>query len=145
METKEERDRPELKHGHKYDGGKLRYDLLSPSAIEGLVKVLTHGAEKYEDWNWAKGMNYSRVFAAAQRHLWEWQAGRDIDDDSKLNHLYHAMCCLMFLAHYQEWNAKFGSELDPFDDRHNSDLIRLNADWERKYGDLPKIDVWPVQ
>lgn len=145
MQTKQERDRPELKHGHKYDGGKLRYDLLSPQALEGLVKVLTHGAEKYEDWNWAKGMNYSRVFAAAQRHLWRWQAGEDIDTDSGLNHLYHAMCCLMFLAHYQEWNKENGGELDSFDDRCNADIARLAADDARRQAGSFSQVVWPVQ
>ena len=46
---------PEME-GLKYDGGKLRYDLVPVSAIEGDAEVFTYGAEKYGAHNWEKGI-----------------------------------------------------------------------------------------
>ena len=91
-----------LKEGEKYDAGKAPLDLLSPLALEVTAHVLGYGAEKYEPYNWEKGIKYSRVFAALLRHLWYWWRGEASDPETKLPHLGHAMCCLMFLLHYEE-------------------------------------------
>ena len=85
----------------KSDAGKPRMDLISPEMMTSLGEVLAHGAAKYGAGNWEAGAEYSRYFAAAQRHLWAWQSGEDIDEESGLPHLSHAMCCLMFLLTYQ--------------------------------------------
>lgn len=90
-----------LTEGTKFDEGKNRLDLWSPFAIEETAKVLTKGAEKYEDHNWAKGISYHRVFGALLRHLWAWYRGQRNDPEWNLHHLAHAMCCLMFLLHYE--------------------------------------------
>ena len=81
----------------KYDDGKPRMDLLDPYAIEQLACVLGYGARKYEAWNWAKGLRYSRLLAAALRHLFAFAKGQDTDEESGLPHLAHCMCCLMML------------------------------------------------
>jgi len=84
--------------GRKFDGGKLRYGLLPPLALKAIVDVLTFGAEKYEPDNWKHvpdSMN--RYFDAAERHIWAWKEGEQIDPESGRNHLAHALCCLMFL------------------------------------------------
>jgi hypothetical protein len=83
--------------GVKNDQEKPRMDLLCPHAMEDLAKVLTHGAKKYGDWNWAKGISYTRLIAAALRHLFAFASGEDIDPESGLPHVAHAMCCMMFL------------------------------------------------
>ena len=88
--------------GRKNDTGKLRYDLLAPDALEGLVKVLTFGATKYEDRNWERGIKYSRVFGALMRHLWAWWRRKPCDDETNLSHLDHAACCLHFLSAYEK-------------------------------------------
>lgn len=89
-----------LSEGVKYDEGKLRYDLMSVQANEGLVRVLTFGANKYEPRNWERGIGFGRVFGAAMRHLWAWWRGEDYDPESGLHHLHHAACCIHFLQHY---------------------------------------------
>src|SRR5579863_5356378 len=61
--------------GVKYDAGKVRMDLLDSYALSQLAAVLTMGANKYGDHNWRGGIRYSRVFGAALRHLFAWQAG----------------------------------------------------------------------
>ena len=86
--------------GRKDDKGKLRWDLLPIPAINEIVRVLTQGSVRYGAWNWAGGIDYSRVYAAALRHLTAWWDGEDLDPDSKVSHLAHAGCCILFLLTY---------------------------------------------
>lgn len=86
--------------GTKYDGGKLRLDLVPVEAIEALGAVLTHGASKYGDRNWERGMAWSRPYAALLRHLLAWWRGEDIDPESGLPHLWHAATNAAFLVAY---------------------------------------------
>ena len=82
----------------KDDAGKLRYDLIPPFALEELVRVFSYGAAKYGERNWEAGLKWSRLFAAAQRHLWSWWAGEDADPETSLSHLAHAAWnCLALL------------------------------------------------
>lgn len=71
--------------------------LMSRIFLFGLSRVLTHGANKYASHNWRKGIEYSRLFDALQRHLWAWWDGEETDPDFGESHLDHAACCLMFL------------------------------------------------
>lgn len=85
--------------GFKADDGKLPWHLLPYDAIEGVVKVLQYGALKYKPRNWERGMDFSRLFSALQRHLTAWFQKREfLDPESKLPHLDHALCCLLFLS-----------------------------------------------
>ena len=88
--------------GRKDDGGKLRYDLIPPEALEELAKVLTFGAHKYDDRNWEKGMNWGRVFGAAMRHMWSWWRGYNLDAETGYSHLSHALTCIAFLITYEK-------------------------------------------
>lgn len=102
---------PELEQGTKYDDGKVPMDLLSPYFLLGISRVLAFGAEKYDEYNWAKGIKFSRVFSAMQRHLWAYWAGEELDPETLHPHLWHAGCCLMFLIHYEEFPRLY-SEFD---------------------------------
>lgn len=79
------------KTGVKYDAGKVRFDLIPPRPMQLLAEVYTVGAQKYEPRNWEKGIEYSRVYAAVQRHLHAYWGGQDLDEESALPHLAHAM------------------------------------------------------
>lgn len=107
-----------LVEGIKHDDGKAAYHFLSVEFLEGIAKVSAYGADKYEPYNWAKGLKYSRVFSACMRHLWAWWRGEANDPDTNLSHLLHAGCCLMYLAHYESKRRRFRT----FDDR--SKLMR---------------------
>lgn len=110
--------------GTKYDQGKLRYDLLPPEPIEEVVKVYTGGAAKYAPWNWAKGIKYSRVYAAQQRHIQAFWMGKVInEDDFGLHHLAHALWCVITLLYY-EMHYKFYQK---FDDRPH---VRMVEGWK---------------
>lgn len=83
--------------GTKFDSEKPDYSLLSPLALEEIVKVMTFGKRKYTAHNWRSGITNSRLFAAAMRHLWAYWRGEDFDPESKLSHLAHCGCCVMMM------------------------------------------------
>ena len=88
--------------GHKDDQEKNRLDLIEPEFIEGVGKVLTFGADKYEPNNWQKVEDAeNRYYAAAMRHLMAWRKGEKTDPESGISHLYHVACNIMFLQHFE--------------------------------------------
>lgn len=84
--------------GSKFDGDKPRMDLLDSDFLEEVASVLTFGAKKYAAHNWRGGIAYSRLIAAAYRHLGAINRGEDIDPESGLPHVAHLGCCVMFLS-----------------------------------------------
>ena len=107
----------------KHDQGKTRLDLIPVESIEALGKVLTMGAAKYGDRNWEGGINYSRVYAATQRHLISFWSGEDIDKESGLSHLSHALCNIAFLVAYEDNKTRYKT----FDDRAGSSVEYYNT------------------
>lgn len=87
--------------GIKHDEDKPRMSLLPKVALIEVAKVLTFGAKKYEPWNWTKGFAWSRLYDAAERHIAAHQMGTDKDEETKLSHLAHATCCLLFLLTFE--------------------------------------------
>ena len=89
-------------NGKKYDSGKLRWCLLPLKTLEPIIKVLMHGSEKYEDYNWQKVPNAKeRYYDALMRHITEYQEGARIDKDSGLSVLGHIGCCVIFLIWFE--------------------------------------------
>lgn len=95
--------------GVKHDSGKLPFHLLPPRALTAVAERLKVGAEKYGERNWEAGLDWHRCFAAAQRHLWAWWGGEDLDPDTPesftdmgKSHLAAAICMLLFLLEYAE-------------------------------------------
>jgi len=99
--------------GTKYDDGKLRMDLIPSQMIEGLAKVFTDGAKKYEDRNWEKGIKYTKLYAAILRHLLAWFRREDNDVEFNRSHLWNAMWGCGALAFYSLFPIKYMK----FDDR----------------------------
>lgn len=95
----------------KFDGGKLRFDLIPPRVLTGLVKALTYGAKKYAEWNFRRGANWGRYFGATNRHLWAFWQGDNFDICAEHNgnrppdckecsgnhHLDHALASMVML------------------------------------------------
>jgi hypothetical protein len=84
----------------KHDQDKLPLDLITPEMMTALGEVLKFGAKKYAPRNWEQGAEWSRYYAALQRHLWAFWQGVEYDEESGLPVLHHAACCLMFLLTY---------------------------------------------
>lgn len=82
----------------KHDQAKPRTDLLPPRALLAMAAVLAHGAEKYGDDNWKRGGVGARprYIAAALRHVLAYQSGEELDPESGLGHLAHALTSLAF-------------------------------------------------
>lgn len=97
--------REPIAEGQKFDGDKLRYELLPPELLEEVARVLTFGAHKYSARNWELGMAWSRPFAALMRHMWAWWRGEDKDPETGYSHLSHAACCIAFLVSYEARNV----------------------------------------
>lgn len=98
--------------GAKFDGGKVRLELIPPELLYAVGTILTFGTVKYANRDWEYGMKWSRVFGALMRHLWSWWAGKgptttnfvfgSLDDETGHSHLWHAGCCIAFLITYEE-------------------------------------------
>lgn len=93
-------DNPE-KMGVKYDDGKSRMDLIPPEGVAAIADILGIGAKKYAARNWEQGMDWSRPYGAALRHLFAWWGGEKVDKDTGRSHLWHAATNLFFLITYE--------------------------------------------
>jgi hypothetical protein len=107
-----------MSEGRKDDEGKLRFDLIPPRALMLLAKVYTTGAKKYDDRNWEKGMSWSRIYGAIQRHLWKFWNGEEMDAETGVPHLINAAWGCFTLTEYMFTHT----ELD--------DRQKLRQTWE---------------
>lgn len=93
--------------GRKDDGAKGgvmkdRWDLLPLGPVREIVRVLTFGAQKYAPGNWMKVDDaVERYYAALMRHLHAWREGESFDSETKLHHLAHAGCDLLFCLWFE--------------------------------------------
>ena len=102
-QTPSEITEPVSEPGVKHDDAKPRWSLLPWAQVERVVDVLTFGARKYEVDNWKRVPNARvRYFNAAMRHLLAWHRGERNDSESGLPHIAHAVCCLLFLAWFDD-------------------------------------------
>lgn len=79
-----------------------RFELLPPSGIMLTAEVFGRGAEKYEDRNWERGVDWSLMFGAMMRHMWAWWGGETCDPETGLNHLGHAAFHVLGLIQLSE-------------------------------------------
>jgi len=83
--------------GIKYDLDKPQMYLLPPRATLEVGKVLTYGAHKYSPENWKLLDNLQeRYTSACLRHILAEMSGEEVDSETNLSHLAHAICCLLF-------------------------------------------------
>ena len=88
--------------GARYNDDKPDFSLIPLFTLEDEARVWQYGTEKYATWNWAKGMDWSIPYACMMRHMSAWQAGEELDSESMLPHLAHAMCNLRMLTLYSK-------------------------------------------
>jgi hypothetical protein len=94
--------------GKKFDSDKIPLNLLPSDALFEIGRVLQAGKEKYGEANWAKGIGISRLLGAAMRHTAQFNAGEDLDEETKTLHIANAACNLMFAI----WMMKNRPDLD---------------------------------
>jgi len=101
------RDYDCMSEGLKFDTEKPKMYLLPPKATIEVSKVLTFGAEKYDEQNWRKLDNLqNRYTGGALRHIFAHMDNEQIDLDSGISHLAHAICCLLFKLEIELENAE---------------------------------------
>lgn len=88
------------------DGEKEPIHLIPPEAMMALATVYKFGARKYSDpRNWERGMDWSRVYNSAMRHLLKFWQGEDNDPESGLPHTWHALWNVTALVWYRAHHA----------------------------------------
>ena len=97
----------------KFDGDKVRYDLIPVTVLHEVAEVFTGGAKKYDDYNYL-GLSQWRLFGALLRHAFAWARGEDADEESGKSHLAHTVCCAMMLRH-QETRSASENRIDSSD------------------------------
>lgn len=76
---------------------KGRPELITPFGLTRLAKWYALGAKKYGDFNWVKGMPFSRYTASMFRHLLLYMARDETED-----HLAAIAWNAMAIMHHQE-------------------------------------------
>lgn len=112
------------KEGKKNDQEKAPLDLIPPEAIEDEAKAWGFGATKYGRYNFRNGIAYTRLIAAALRHLFALLRGEDNDPESGLPHESHVRCCMGMLAVMKKTRTDL-------DDRYKPEQKRFSniEDW----------------
>ncbi len=59
-------------------------------ALQELGRIYSFGAQKYADYNFRKGYQWSLSFDAMLRHAFAFWNREDLDEESQLHHMAHA-------------------------------------------------------
>jgi len=103
-----------VSEGIKFDEKKAPMVLTPVAAKIAMAEAFGYGAKKYGKWNYKKGMDWTRLLSATERHLDAFKDGEDIDPESGVNHLGHALADIAMLMDY--YQNKLGT-----DDRYKKD------------------------
>lgn len=90
-----------------------RFDLLPGDVLWADAEHYAAGATKYSDRNWERGTAWSLNFAAAQRHMWQFWMGEDLDEETGTSHLiaarWHMAALFRFTTTHPELDDRPGS------------------------------------
>ena len=101
----------QTKQGPKFDGSKIRLELIPVRAKRKIAETYMFGTCKYKEESHRAGFSNKRLLGAAERHLDEIKEGFDIDEDSGCLHAAQVIFnMIQYLENY------FNNRRD-FDDR----------------------------
>lgn len=109
-----------------------RYDLIPIDPLRILAEHYGKGAAKYAERNWELGIDWSKLYAAAMRHLTQFWAGEDTDPETGTPHVISAawMCfalCQMMIEHPElDDRPSVSRQRDRADGQHN-ELTRMRT------------------
>ena len=87
------------------------YDLIPVDALRQIAAHYGVGARKYDRNQYRKGYEWSKSYAALQRHANAWWGGEDIDAETGSNHLaavaWHALTLLTFQAEHPDFDDRY--------------------------------------
>ena len=92
-----------------------RFDLIPPEALGAIARHYGLGSRKYADNNWRRGYDWSKSYAALQRHANLFWGGEDIDPETGSPHIiavaWHAITLYTFLNEYPEYDDRYREEV----------------------------------
>lgn len=109
--------------GKKFLEGKLQWSLFPFAAAEKIQEVIDYGAKKYEKNNWKK-VPVEWFKDALMRHLKAYWSGEFYADDSKLSHLAHAACNLLFMIWKEQ--VEFGEPVNSNPLKRKGNIYNVN-------------------
>lgn len=86
---------------------KLQWTLIDFKALEGMVRALEFGANKYAKDDWKKGIETKKIADKIMRHLVEYLDGNDLDEESGLPHIDHLQANAMYLSYMMKFKPEF--------------------------------------
>lgn len=94
-----------------------RFDLLPPEALAAVARHFGIGARKYADHNWRRGYEWSKSYAALQRHATQFWAGEDNDEETGSPHMaavaFHALALLTFMDEHRDYDDRYSTPKEP--------------------------------
>lgn len=92
-------------------GSKLaRFDLVPVGPLTELAELYGRGALKYESRNWERGYDWGLSYAALCRHLTQFWAGQDRDEETGAKHIiavaWHAFALAQFMETHPEYDTR---------------------------------------
>lgn len=94
-----EENKDEIKSGaKKFDTKKPPLSLCPPEGLRLMALAMGYGAGKYGAHNYRLGMDVSRLYSAALRHIVADLEGERMDPESGHPHLAHAIASLAMAA-----------------------------------------------
>ena len=98
----------------RFNSGKLNWADVPLTGLIEVAKVTTHGAKKYERFNWQKGFPLTGLVDCVMRHLIGDAThkgaftGSRYDEQSGLDHLAHSCWNILAILHQLSDNEKYG-------------------------------------
>lgn len=84
---------------------KSRVDLIDPETLLEIWQVLRLWAEKYRENSWQNVPIKDHIWSAL-RHIYKYQMWQEIDNETWMNHILHAMTNLMFVNYNSKYFTK---------------------------------------
>lgn len=98
-----------------------RFDLIPVPALTYLARLYGKGAAKYAEHNWRLGYEWSKSYAAAQRHMNSFWAGEDIDPETQVPHVINAAFHMFALATYITEHPEFDDRFETREENKEDD------------------------
>ena len=100
-------EKEKFKQALRYNEGKLQWSMIDFKSLEGMVRVLEAGAEKYSKDNWRLGMPVTKVCESLLRHSFSFMSGETNDQESGQSHMSHVMVNAMFIEYIMRERTQF--------------------------------------
>lgn len=119
--------------GRRDDAGKPRVDLIPAEVLTELGKLYEYGARKYDENNWRKGMNYSRMYGSLMRHLLKFWSGEAMDEEG-FHHLDAVIWGAVGLRYFELHPDAYKEFDDRWEDTGPSVLLDDRRQNNSRYG-----------